>query len=217
MSEVSLKAEARLGTGKGVARKLRADGKVPGTVYGKDLEPVAVSVNARELKHLLAKAGSNALIDLDVDGTKHLTLARDVQRNPVRNEILHIEFMAVSRNQEVVVDIPIHFVGKAAGERDGGVVEHVHNTLHAKAKATAVPEFIEVDISELTLDKPITVADITVPDGVEILTSEEDVVATCSLPKVVEEETAAEAPAEPELVGKEGEAEGEAAAEDASE
>lgn len=211
MSEVSLTAEVRLDAGKGVARKLRASGMVPGTVYGRDTDPIGVAVNARELKHLLSKSGANALIDLNVDGKKHLTLARDVQRNPIRNEILHIEFMVVSRNQEVVVDIPIHWVGKAAGEREGGIVEHVSTTLHVKAKATAVPDSIEVDISLLDLDKPIHVSDVVVPDGIEILTAVEEVLATCTLPRAVEEEAATEAPAEPEVVGKA--AEGDASAE----
>jgi len=202
MNEVSLKAESRLKSGKGVARKLRAAGKVPGTVYGRQLDPIGVAVNARELNHLVSRWGTNALIDLDVEGRRHLTLVRDLQRNPVRNEILHIEFMVVSRDQEVVVDVPLHFVGKAAGEREGGIVEHVHTALHVKAKATEVPESIEVDVTELGLDHPITVAQLTVPDGVTVLTPAEDVVATCVLPRAADEEPSLEEPVQPEVIGK---------------
>jgi large subunit ribosomal protein L25 len=210
MSEVSLKASVRLDSGKGVARKLRAAGKVPGTVYGRATEPLGVSVDARELKHLLASEGANALIDLDVEGTKHLTLAREVQHAKTRADILHVDFLVVSRDQEIVFDVPIHWVGRAAGEREGGIVEHVHTTLEVRAKATAVPDAIDVDLSELTLDHPITVASITPPEGVVILTPAEEVVAACTLPRAIEEPVL-EVPAEPEVVGQP--AEGEPAAE----
>jgi large subunit ribosomal protein L25 len=201
MSEVALKAETRLATGKGVARKLRASGKVPATVYGHGAQPIGVAVDAKELGYLLSHSGKNALIALDVDGTKHLALAREIQRNPIRNEIWHVDFMTVSRDQEVTVDIPIHWVGKAPGEREGGIVEHVHAMLHARARATSVPESIEVDISDLGLDKPLTVADITVPEGVTLLLGADEVVATCTLPREEVEEADTTAPEEPEVIG----------------
>jgi large subunit ribosomal protein L25 len=205
MSEVALKAEVRLQNGKGVARKLRAAGKVPATVYGHGAEPIGVSVDAKELGYLLSHSGANALIALDVDGKKHLTLAREVQRNPIRNEIWHVDFMTVSKDQEVTVDIPIHWVGKPAGERDGGVTEHVHTMLHARARATSVPEFIEVDVSELALDHPLHVSEINVPEGVVILMPEDEVIASCSLPRADVEEPQLEAPSEPTVVGAESE------------
>lgn len=201
MSEVALKAEVRLNNGKGVARKLRAAGKVPATVYGHGADPIGVSVDAKELGYLLSHSGANALIALDVEGKKHLALAREVQRNPIRNEIWHVDFMTVSKDQEVTVDIPIHWVGKAAGEREGGIVEHVHAMLHARARATSVPESIEVDVSELTLDRPIHVSDIKAPEGVTILLPAEEVVATCTLPREDSEVADLAAPAEPEVVG----------------
>jgi len=201
MSEVALKAEVRLANGKGVARKLRAAGKVPATVYGHGADPIGVTVDAKELGYLLSHSGANALIALDVDGTKHLALAREVQRNPIRHEIWHVDFMTVSKDQEVTVDIPIHWVGKAAGEREGGIVEHVHNMLHARARATSVPESIEVDVAELALDHPIHVSDIKLPEGVTILMPEDEVIATCTLPREDVEVADTTAPAEPEVVG----------------
>lgn len=201
MSEVALKAEARLSTGKEAARKLRAAGKVPATVYGRETEPLGVTVDARELGYLLQHSGANALISLEVEGKTHLALAREIQRNPVRNEIWHVDFLTVSRDQEVTVDIPLHWIGKAAGEREGGITEHIHNTVHAKARATSVPEFIEVDVTDLALDHPLHVSDIVVPDGVVILTPGDEVIATCTLPRADVEEAQLEAPSEPEVVG----------------
>lgn len=201
MSEVTLKAEPRDASGKGAARKLRAAGKVPATVYGHGAEPIGVTVDGKELMYLLQHSGANALITLEVGGKKHLTLAREVQRNPIRHQIWHVDFLTVSRDEEVTVDIPIHWVGKAAGEREGGIIEHVINVLHAKAKVSSVPESIDVDVSELNLDHPLHISDVVLPEGVQLLHSPEDVLATCTLPREDADQPDLAAPAEPEVVG----------------
>ncbi|MFP5224864.1 MAG: 50S ribosomal protein L25 [Actinomycetota bacterium] len=200
MNEVALKAEERLNSGKGVARKLRADGKIPATLYGRDRETVSLTLNAREAYKVL-HGHANVLVGLEVGTNKYLALPREVQPHPIRNEILHVDFMEVSRDQRVTVDVSIHFEGNAPGAKEGGVVEHVMNSAHIECKAVEVPEYLSVDISGLELDDSLRVSDIVVPDGVVILHDENEVVATCTMPKLVTE--AELETAEPTVEGEE--------------
>ena len=121
--EVTIQAEARTGTGKGVARKLRAVGKVPAVLYGRGQDPVAVAVDRMSLiRAFKTDAGRNVLIDLEVDGETHLTLARELQRDPVRGAIIHVDFLKIDRDQEIEVDVPIHIAGDSPGVKEGGVL-----------------------------------------------------------------------------------------------
>src|SRR5947209_7003489 len=109
--EVKLKAQTREGTGKGPARRLRAAGKVPAVLYGHGMEPVSVTVDARDMYHVLhTGAGANVLVDLKVGGEEHLVLARKIQRDHVRGELVHIDFLAISRDQRITVDVPVRVV-----------------------------------------------------------------------------------------------------------
>jgi large subunit ribosomal protein L25 len=186
VNEVALKAEERLGSGKGVARKLRAEGKIPATLYGRDRDAVSLTLNAREAYKIL-HGHANVLIGLEVGTQKYLALPRAVQPHPIRNEILHVDFMEVSRDQRVTVDVSVHFEGTAPGVKEGGVVEHVLSSLHIECLAVEVPEYLSVDISGLEIDGAMRVKDIVVPDGTVILHEEEEVVATCTMPKLVTE------------------------------
>lgn len=183
MNEVALKAELRLKPGSGTAKKLRAAGKIPATLYGRAREAVSISVDARAVTHSL-HGRANVLVDLEVDGKNHLTLPRQLQIHPTRGTITHIDFLEVERGQLVAVDVPIHWVGVAPGLKEGGLVEHVHTTLHVEASATEVPAAIDIDISQLDLDGSIRVNEVTLPEGVRFLMPEDEVLATCALPKV---------------------------------
>lgn len=205
MNEVALNAEQRLSAGKGAARRLRAEGKIPATLYGRDREAVSLTLNAREAYKVL-HGHANVLVGLKVGSDHFLALPRAVQPHPIRNEILHVDFMEVSRDQRVTVDVAVHFEGTAPGVRDGGVVEHVLSSMHIECKATEVPSYLVVDISGLEIDGALRVSDIVVPEGTIILNDADEVVATCTVPKLVTEaelETAeptveGEAPAEGE-------------------
>jgi large subunit ribosomal protein L25 len=186
VNEVALKAEERLGAGKGVARKLRAEGKIPATLYGRDRDAVSLTLNAREAYKIL-HGHANVLIGLEVGNQKYLALPRAVQPHPIRNEILHVDFMEVSRDQRVTVDVSVHFEGTAPGVKEGGVVEHVLSSLHIECLAVEVPEYLSIDISGLEIDGAVRVKDIPVPDGTVILHEDEEVVATCTMPKLVTE------------------------------
>ena len=193
--EQRLVAETREGTGKGAARKLRASGRVPAILYGHGMDPLALSVDSRELFHLLhTGAGANVLVDLVVDGTEHLALPRDVQRDHIRGRFVHVDFLAVRRDEKIHVTIPLRIVGESPGVKAGGVLEHHLWELNVECLATDVPEAIDVDISGLEIGSGVRVSDLKVRSGVTILTSPEDSVVAVTQPQVaVEEEEAAEA------------------------
>src|SRR5262245_58948049 len=124
MADATLTADRRDGTGKGPAGRARGEGLVPAVVYGLGEANVSVSVSARELTHILA-GGANTLITLKVDGKDQLTLARQVQRNPVKGTLVHVDFVRVRADQTIVADVAVHLTGDAEGVNLGGVLEAV--------------------------------------------------------------------------------------------
>lgn len=196
MAEVALRAETRSGRGKGAARRLRAVGKVPAVLYGRELEAQALAVDARVLGQTLATdAGINVLIDLEVDGATHLTLARAVERHPVRGSILHVDFLKIARDVAITVDVPVHFDGESHGVKEGGVLEHHLWQLHVQCLPGDVPERVHVDVAALGIGDSVRVGDVPSPPGVTILTAADEVIVSCVVPQVlkVEEEVPAEA------------------------
>jgi large subunit ribosomal protein L25 len=190
--EIKLLGVSRSDTGKGAARKLRAQGRVPAILYGHGMAPVSLSVDARELFHILhTDAGSNVLIDLHVDKEKHLALARDVQRNHVRGDFVHVDFLAISRDEKITVQVPVRIVGESHGVREGGVVEHHLWEIEAECLPGDVPEAIEADITDLGIGESLTVADLPVPSGVLFTSPADENVVSVVTPqvlKVTEEE-----------------------------
>ena len=208
--EVTLPAEARTGTGKGVSRKLRAAGKVPAVLYGRGLDPLVLTVDRTALtKALKTEAGRNVLIDLQVDGDNHLTLARDLQRDALRGTIVHVDFLKIARDVAIEVDVPIHIAGESPGVKEGGVIEHHLWSVHVSCLPTSVPDRLDADVSRMVIGDMLRVGDLVVPEGVTILTEPEEAVLGVVVPQVLKVEE--EVPAEVEL------AEGEEAAAEAAE
>ena len=218
--EQKLVAEPREGTGKGVARKLRAAGRVPAVVYGQGMNATAVSVDAKDLYHVLHAGGAHVLLDLVVDGKGVLALARDVQRDHIRGRFVHVDFLAVSRTEKITIQVPVRVIGESVGVKAGGVLEHHLWDVDAECLPSDVPEAIEADITELQVGDALKVADLTAPEGVTILSAEDELVLAVVPPQAreveevaVEEiegevaEEGAEAPAEqaPAEEGGEGE------------
>jgi large subunit ribosomal protein L25 len=201
--ETKLETERRVGHGKGVARKLRAAGRVPAVFYGHDQETTPLSVDAREMAHVLhTSGGSNVLLDLVVDGKPHLAMPREIQRDLIHNKLIHIDFLAVSRTEKISVDVAVVEVGEAAGVKEGGVVEHHLRDLHIESLPQDVPEHIEVDITELNIGDMIHVRDVVVPEGVTILTNPDDAVLSVITPAALRVEAELGLPGEevPEAV-----------------
>jgi large subunit ribosomal protein L25 len=195
--ETKLQAEKREGTGKGVARRLRAAGKVPGVLYGHDLAPVPLAVDARDMVHLLhGSAGGNALVDLVVDGHEHLAMAREVQRDYIHNKLVHVDFLAVSRTETITANVPVVEFGEAVGVREGGVVEHHLREVSVECFPQDVPEQIDVDITEIALGDMVHVSDLVVPRGVTILTNPEDAVLSVITPAALRIEADLSVPGE---------------------
>lgn len=210
MAEVKLSAEPREGVGKGAARKARAAGKVPAVLYGPEVEPMRLAVDARELWHALhTDAGTNVLINLQLDGDTFLTMPREIQRDIVRGSLLHVDFLRIRRDVAIQVDVPIHLVGESAGVKEGGVVEHHLWELRVEVLPQDVPESLEADISQLNIGDSLHVSDIKIPGNVTVVTPMEETLVTVVPPPVLvveptEEELAAAEAAAAAPEGEEG-------------
>ncbi len=211
MAEITLKAATGRELGSGPSKRIRAEGNVPGVVYGLDADPIPVTVEWKPLREALTTdAGLNALIDLDVDGDVSLTVVKELQRHPIRGNVLHIDFLRVSADAEITVEVPIVLEGEAkAVLSEGGTVDHLLYTLSINAKPADIPNELTVDISALEIGGSIHVSDITLPAGVSTDVDPEDTVVTGTQAAIVEEPEPAE--------GAEGEGEAAAADEAAAE
>ena len=183
MAEVKLKAVKRDDTGKGSARRARAEGLVPAIVYGQGMEPISISVNRREfVTALQTDAGMNVLLNIDVDGATTTALTREIQTDPVRGTLLHADFVKIDLKQEVEVEVPVHVVGEAPGVKEGGVLEHPLFTLHVRCLPTNVPESIDADISGLNIGDSLRVSELSEGRDFTILNDPESVVASVAAP-----------------------------------
>ncbi|MDH3308456.1 MAG: 50S ribosomal protein L25 [Acidimicrobiia bacterium] len=215
--DITLRAEAGRSQGSRATRRLRRQGLVPAIVYGQNLDPVAVAVDQRELQAALkTDAGVNAIISLIVEGgDTYTTLAREIQRNPIRPEINHLDFLQISLTETVEADVSVHFEGEPmAIKADGAIIETIRTTVSIEALPAEIPSSITVDISHLELHDVLTVGDLPQLAGVEYLDDPESPLLSISLPSAVlaEEEEAEEGEL---LEGEEGEeGEGEAGDED---
>ena len=201
MEEVALAAEAGRKTGSAAARRLRAAGKVPAVLYGHGIDPLALAVDGRELRHALGQeAGLNALLSLDVDGSRHLAMARQLQRDPVRGTVEHVDFVIVRRDEVVSADVAIHLVGDAEQvHRADGLVEQQLFALTVNATPGTIPTGIEVDISGLAIGETIRVGDIKLPAGVTTDVDPDEPVVAGQASRVAAEIEAVEAEAAAEL------------------
>jgi large subunit ribosomal protein L25 len=214
MAEVKLKVVKREGTGKGVARRTRAEGRVPAVVYGPDLAAMPISVDRREFVTALhTDAGMNVLLSLEVDGKSIPALAKELQRDPVRGTLLHADFIMVDLKQEVEVEVPVHIVGEAQGAKEGGVLEQPLFTVTVRCLPTEVPEQIEADVSHLNIGDSLRVSELAETKTFHILNEPEDIVASVAQPISEEELEAMEAGVTAEAPEAEAAAEGEVAEE----
>lgn len=195
MAETKLVATARTEFGKGAARRLRRAHQIPAVLYGHGTAPMHVALPGHEV--MLAVKHTNALFEIELDGTTTLAIAKDVQIEPVRNVIEHLDLLIVRRGEKVTVEVPVHVVGESA-PGTLHVVETQNLTL--EAEATHLPQRVEVDIEGLEDGAIVHAGQVTLPEGATLVTDPEHVVVTVSLPRVevveeVESEAAEAAPA----------------------
>lgn len=208
MASANLSASARDNGGKGTARKLRSEGRVPAIVYGHGRDPQALSINTRELEKLLDHiSAESTVIDLDIDGKASRTLIREIQRHPFKRQILHVDFQELVAGERISVSIPIVLMGVPDGVRmDGGILDQTMRELEIEVDPANIPNHVEVDVTRLTIGSSVHVRDIPLPEGVEVLDDEDASVCVVSAPRAVIEETPVaegaetEAAAEPEVI-----------------
>ena len=165
MSE-KIKAEKRTEFGKGAARRIRRDNKVPAVVYGHGNDPIHVTLPGHDTMLALKHGGANALLELDIDGKTQLALTKQVQIDPIKRHLEHIDFVAVVKGEKVTVEVPLQLNGDAARET---LVVTENATVQLEAEATHIPEFIEVDITGLEAGTQIHASDLTLPSGSTLL------------------------------------------------
>lgn len=180
--DVSLTVETGREAGTRNSRRLRAGGLIPGVVYGLGSEPTPVVVPWPELRRALTtEAGTNALIDLELDGATHLSIVKEVQRHPVRRDVLHVDFLRIDPSQPLAVEVPITLVGRAEKvEAVKGMIDQLMYTLQVKAKPGEFPTQLEADVSHLEIGVLLKVSDVVLPDGVTTDVNLEESVAIAS-------------------------------------
>ena len=189
-------AELRENFGKGFARRLRAAGKIPAVIYGHGTDPVHVALPGHQVALLVRRA--NAVLELEISGAQQLTLVKDVQKDPVRQIIEHIDLLVVKKGEKVQVDVPVVVVG----EPFAGTIANLDNaTVSLEVEATHIPENVEVDVEGLEDGTHITAADLKLPRGAALVTDAETLIVAISVPaatiaEVDEIEAADEAVAE---------------------
>lgn len=182
MSEVRLSAELRTEFGKGAARRIRRDKKVPAVLYGHGADPRHISLPGHEL--MLALKTSNVLLTLDIDGDTELALPKDVQRDPIKGFLEHVDLVVVRRGERVTVEIAVHLIGEAAPET---FVTTEHQTLTVEAEATNIPTGVDVSVAGLDVGAQIHARDIELPAGVTLVTDPDALVVNVSAATTAEQ------------------------------
>lgn len=190
MSEIKLVAERRTTFGKGAARRIRRDHKIPAVLYGHGTDPVHITLPGHET--MLALKTANALLAIELAGDTQLALAKDVQRDPIKPVIEHVDLVIVRRGEKVTVDVPVHTEGEAASD---AVVTVEHQALSLLVEATAIPAHVVVSIEGLSVGTQVKAGEVALPEGAELVTDPEVLVVNVS----------AQVAEEPEEGGAEGE------------
>jgi large subunit ribosomal protein L25 len=194
VAEFILSAEPGRPIGSRSARRLRAEGRVPAVVYGEGVDPVHVTVQGRDLRAALSTdAGLNAVLSLSVDGKQYLTMARELQRNPVRGTVIHVDFQVVDPEREISAEVPISLVGETVElHRADGVLDQQLFGLPVRARPADIPAHLEVDVSGIVIGSVIRVSEIALPEGVSTDLDPESIIVAGQPPRVQEEAAEAE-------------------------
>ncbi len=195
--QYAVKAEKRERAGKGIARTLRREGRLPGVIYGDNKAPVLVAFDANDIQKEWVKGHMfTSLCELNVGGEKTLVLARDVQLHPVSDRVEHVDFLRVSPKTTLHVSVPVHFTNheNSPGLKEKGVLTIAQHSLEMVCLATEIPEAIVVDLAPFKMNDTITLADVKLPKGVKVA-DEKMTLASITPPKGAAEPAAAAAPA----------------------
>ncbi|MCT4593621.1 MAG: 50S ribosomal protein L25 [Anaeromicrobium sp.] len=170
-------ANVRNQIGSNACHRMRMEGRIPGVVYGHDIENSVVELDKRDLDTLIKSYGSNALIDLHTEGSQNLVMIKEVQRDIVSNHIIHIDFQKISYDTPIHTMVPIRLVGKGKVESSEGVVQQQISQVEVECLPQNIPDSIDVDVSILKLGNPLKIADVELAQEISIMNNGEDVIA----------------------------------------
>jgi len=189
---IVLAAEQRERAGKGVARALRREGLVPAVIYGGKEAPEGISVNSREITKIFNTGRLlSTLIEIEVDGKKQRAIARDVQLHPVRDDILHADFLRLGKDAKIAVEVSVNFLNEETcpGLKMGGVLNVVRYTIELNCPADNIPESIDLDLADAQMNDSIHISEINLPDGVEpVITDRDFTIVTIAAPAALRSE-----------------------------
>lgn len=209
MEILELKVQERQETGKKSAKNFRYQGQLPAVLYGHDSEPMPLTVDGRDFFNLThSAAGAHVIIKLKVEGDKKspTVIVKEIQRDPVKNVILHVDFQKIALNETIHASVPVNIIGDSIGVREGGILQHGFWELQVEALPTDIPDHIEVDISNVHVGESFRVKDLPVMEKITLISDGADVIASVVAPTVIKEEAVAPEEAEvapaPEVVGE---------------
>ena len=196
MSEDLIKAEARTEFGKGAARRIRRDAKVPAVIYGHGNDPIHVTLPGHDTMLAIKHGGANAVLNIEIEGKVQLALTKQVQADPIKGFLEHIDFVAVKKGEKVTVEIPIHTVGEAVKDT---FVQIENNVVTLEAEATHIPEYIEVSIEGVEAGTQIHASDLVLPKGSTLVSDAEQLIVNITQAQSAEALEAELAEAEADL------------------
>ena len=205
----SIGAQKRDPAGKGNARSLRGEGRVPAVIYGEKKDPESISIAINDITKLYNTGRIlSTLLDVDIDGKKHRVIARDVQLHPVRDTILHADFLRLGKGAKIAVEVPVRFLNEETcpGLKSGGVLNVVRYTVELNCPADNIPEDIELDLIEASMGDSLHISEVTLPDGCEPVISDRDfTIATIAAPAAIRSDAAEDEEGAEDAEGEEGE------------
>ena len=192
MATEAITAQSRKETGKGAARTLRRQALIPAVFYGPEVDPVPLSLESRDLERIVRTgAGENVLIDLDIENGEstqsHRAMIKEIQTDPVKQTILHVDLYAISMDKNIQLEIPITLTGTPIGVSEGGILQQVGRTIEISCLPGQIPDTFELDVTDLAIGDSLHVSDLDIPEEIEILAEEQLTIATVVPPTVVEE------------------------------
>lgn len=186
---VDLQAKERSERGKNAARRLRASGMVPAVLYGDgDGSATALAVPGKVVDYTLQHLGDNALYNIDLGSGGSTARIVDVQRDPVTGRLVHVDFAPVNMRERIEVTVPLHVVGESPGAEEGGVLQQVAYEVQIETLPGDIPQELTVDVSSLGMNENLTLADLTLPDGIALISDPEEVAVTVTAPTEITEE-----------------------------
>jgi len=178
MLKSSVKAEIRNDVGSNASNRIRNQGHVPGVLYGQDLEPKTIEVNKKEISNILRNHGTSVLLDVEINNQKMISMIKEIQRDPVNNEIIHIDFQKVSFDKPISATVPIVLVDREKVESKEATLQNQMRELHIECLPQNIPESIEISVKDIAFGHPLKIGDVEFSDDISVLHDSEEVIAS---------------------------------------